>query len=46
VDEGATVVVLGKGTADDPAGAFAPEGLLRFAQQIEAETGVEARVVC
>jgi len=46
VDEGATVVVLGQATADDPACAFAPEGLLRFAQQIEAETGVEARVVC
>jgi nucleotide-binding universal stress UspA family protein len=46
VDEGATLVVLGQAAQDDAARAFAPEGLLRFAQQIEAETGIEARVVC
>jgi len=45
VDEGATVVVLGHAAPDDPTRAFAPEGLLRFAQEIENETGIEARVV-
>jgi len=46
VEEGATVVVLGQAAPDDPTCAFAPEGLLRFAQEIENETGIEARVVC
>jgi len=46
VDEGATVVALGHAAPDDPIRAFAPEGLLRFAQEIENETGIEARVVC
>jgi nucleotide-binding universal stress UspA family protein len=45
VEEGATVVVLGHAAPDDPTRAFAPEGLLRFAQEIENETGIEARVV-
>jgi nucleotide-binding universal stress UspA family protein len=45
VGEGATMVVLGQSAADDPACAFAPESLLRFAQKIEAGTGIETRVV-
>jgi nucleotide-binding universal stress UspA family protein len=46
VEEGATMVVLGQAAADDPTCAFAPESLLRFAQKIEAGTGIETRVVC
>jgi nucleotide-binding universal stress UspA family protein len=46
VEEGATLVVLGQAAADDPACTFAPEGLLRLAQEIEDKTGIEARVVC
>lgn len=46
VEEGATMVVLGKSTGDEPECAFAPAGLVEFAQEIEAETGIEARVVC
>lgn len=45
VEEGATLVVLGHAAPDDPTRAFAPEGLLRFAQEIENVTGIEARVV-
>jgi nucleotide-binding universal stress UspA family protein len=45
-EEAATLIVLGQAAPDDPACTFAPEGLLRFAQEIEAETGIEARVVC
>jgi nucleotide-binding universal stress UspA family protein len=46
VEEEATMVVLGQAAEDDPACTFAPEGLLRFAQEIQTETGIEARVVC
>jgi len=46
LEEEATMVVLGQSAADDPACAFAPESLLRFAQEVEAETGIETRVVC
>jgi nucleotide-binding universal stress UspA family protein len=45
-EEGATLVVLGQATEDDAECAFAPQNLLKFAAQIEAETGVETRVVC
>lgn len=45
VEEGATMVVLGQATGDDAECAFAPESLLEFAAEIEAETGVESRVV-
>jgi nucleotide-binding universal stress UspA family protein len=45
VDEKATLVVLGHAAPDDPTRAFAPERLLRFAQEIEDETGIEARVI-
>lgn len=46
VEEGATLVVLGQATANDPERAFTPESLLEFAAEIEAETGMETRVVC
>ena len=46
VEEGATMVVLGQATDDEAECAFAPESLLEFAAEIEAETGLEARVVC
>lgn len=46
VEEGATMVVLGQATGDDAECAFAPESLLEFAAELEAETGLEARVVC
>jgi nucleotide-binding universal stress UspA family protein len=46
VEETATMVVLGQAAEDDPACTFAPAGLLEFAQEIETETGIEARVVC
>ncbi len=46
VEEGATLVVLGQATEGDAECAFAPESLLKFAEQVEAETGVETRVVC
>lgn len=46
LEEGATMVVLGQATGDEAECAFAPASLLEFAQEIEAETGVEARVVC
>jgi nucleotide-binding universal stress UspA family protein len=46
IEEEATMVVLGQAAEDDPACTFAPEGLLKFAQEIQTETGIEARVVC
>jgi nucleotide-binding universal stress UspA family protein len=46
VEEGATLVVLGQSEEDDPTCKFDPEKLFRFAENIEAETGVEARVIC
>lgn len=45
VAAGATMVVLGQAPRDEPASAFAPASLVEFAKQIEAETGIEARVV-
>ena len=46
VELGATMVVLGQSTEDDPTCTFDPGMLFKFAEEIEAETGVEARVVC
>lgn len=46
VEEGATMVVLGQATGDEPECAFPPSTLLEFASEIEAETGVETLVVC
>ncbi len=46
VEEGATLVVLGQSEEDDQACKFEPEKLFKLAEEIEAETGVEARVVC
>ena len=46
LEEEATMVVLGQSTEDDPTCAFDPGMLFKFAEEIEAETGVEARVVC
>ncbi len=46
LEEGATMVVLGQATGDEAECTFAPASLLEFAEEIEAETGVEARVVC
>jgi nucleotide-binding universal stress UspA family protein len=46
VEEGATMIVLGQATEQDAECAFAPESLLEFATEIEADTGTEARVVC
>ena len=45
VEEGATMVVLGKSTGDEPESAFPPAGLVELAEQIEAETGTETRLV-
>ncbi len=44
-EEGATMVVLGQATGEEPERAFAPAALLEFAEEIEAGTGIEARVV-
>lgn len=46
VDEGATMVVLGQASGDEPECAFPPATLVQFAEEIEAETGIEARVIC
>lgn len=46
VEEGATLVVLGQAEEDDPTCKFEPERLFKFAEDIEAETGIEARVIC
>jgi len=46
VEEEATLVVLGQAEEDDPTCKFEPEKLFKFAEDIEAETGIEARVVC
>ena len=46
VEEGATMVVLGQAAGDEPECAFPPATLVKFAEEIEAETGIEARVVC
>ncbi|MDH4207261.1 MAG: universal stress protein [Anaerolineae bacterium] len=46
VEEGATMVVLGQAEEQDETCRFEPEKLFKFAAQIEAETGIEARVVC
>lgn len=46
VEEGATMVVLGQAVGDEPECAFAPASLVELAEEIEAETGIEARVVC
>jgi nucleotide-binding universal stress UspA family protein len=46
VDEGATLVILGQSEEDDPACKFDPEKLFKFAENIEAETGIEALVIC
>jgi nucleotide-binding universal stress UspA family protein len=43
--EGATLVVLGHSEQDDPTRKFEPEKLFKFAEQIEADTGIEVRVV-
>jgi len=45
VEEGATMVVLGRSTGDEPESAFAPTGLLQLAEEIKAEIGIEACVV-
>jgi nucleotide-binding universal stress UspA family protein len=46
VEEEATMVVLGQAEEDDPTCKFEPEKLFKFAEDIEAETGIEARVAC
>ena len=46
VEERASMVVLGKSVSDEPECAFPPASLVEFAEEIEAETGIEARVVC
>jgi len=46
VQEGATLVVLGQAEEDDPTCKFEPEKLFKFAEDIETETGIEARVIC
>jgi nucleotide-binding universal stress UspA family protein len=46
VEEGATLVVLGQSEEHDETCHFEPEKLFKFAAQIEAETGIEARVIC
>jgi len=46
VEEGATLVLLGQSEEDDPTCKFEPEKLFKFAEEIEAETGIEARVAC
>ena len=45
VEEGATMVVLGQAAEEDAERAFAADSLLKFAEEIEAETGIETRVV-
>ena len=45
VDEGATMVVLGLAAEEDAERAFAADNLLKFAEEIQAETGIETRVV-
>jgi len=45
VEEGATMVVLGQAAEQEPERAFAPGRLLKFAEEIQAETGIETRVV-
>lgn len=46
VEERATTVVLGRAAGDEPECAFPPVALVEFAEEIEAEIGVEAHVVC
>ena len=46
VEQEATMVVLGQSTEDDPTCTFDPGMLFKFAEEIEAETGIETRVVC
>jgi len=46
VEEGATLVVVGQAEEHDETCHFEPERLFKFAEQIEAETGIEALVVC
>lgn len=46
VEESATLVVLGQAAANEPECAFPPAALVEFAEEIEAETGIEALVVC
>ena len=45
VDEGATMVVLGQAAEEDAESAFAADSLLKFAEEIQGETGIETRVV-
>jgi nucleotide-binding universal stress UspA family protein len=45
MEEGATLVVLGQSEQDDPTREFEPEKLSKFAEEMEADTGVEVRVV-
>jgi nucleotide-binding universal stress UspA family protein len=45
VEQEVTMVVLGQSTGDEPESAFAAAGLVEFAEEIQAETGIEARVV-
>ncbi len=45
VEEGATMVVLGQAAEEDAERAFAADSLLKFAEEIEAETGIETRIV-
>jgi nucleotide-binding universal stress UspA family protein len=46
VEEGATLVVLGQAQEHDETSHFEPERLFKLAEQIEADTGIEVRVVC
>lgn len=46
IEEGATLVVLGQAAGNEPECAFPPAALVQFAEEIEAETGIEALVVC
>ncbi len=46
LEEEATMVVLGQSTEDDPTCTFDPGMLFKFAEEIEAGTGIETRVVC
>ena len=46
VEQEATLVVIGQAREDDPTCAFDPEMLFKFAEEIEAGTGIETRVVC
>jgi nucleotide-binding universal stress UspA family protein len=45
MEEGATLVVLGQSEQDDPTRKFEPEKLSKFAEEMEADTGIEVRVV-